>query len=301
LHKPVKQSDLREAIAAALRLSAASPAAAPIAGTPRQGRQLRVLVAEDNVINQKLARCLLEERGHEVTTVVNGREAIQVSERQHFDLVLMDVQMPELDGLEATAAIRRREAHTGRHLPIIAMTAYAMSGDRDRCLAAGVDGYLSKPIRGSDLWLAIEEVLAKKLSPDNLQVASATPIGNTLEEFLPILDRNSLLGRLADKEAQRNDIVRLFLETECPRLMAELTAALQKRSIPDVKRAVHTLKGTVGSLGACAAYEAARRLEALSGGQASIEALRQAHRELESEIRRLQPALRDFAGMPPVP
>jgi CheY-like chemotaxis protein len=120
---------------------------------------LRILVVEDNPVNQRLAQRLLEKHGHAVTVAGNGREALSVLDGAAFDVVLMDVQMPEMDGLEATAAIRSRERGTGRRLPIIALTAQAMIGDRDRCLAAGMDGYLAKPVQGPQLIQAVTEAL----------------------------------------------------------------------------------------------------------------------------------------------
>jgi CheY-like chemotaxis protein len=118
-----------------------------------------VLLAEDNPVNQKLAVRLLEKLGHAVVLANNGREAVEAVGREAFDVVLMDVQMPEMGGLEATAAIREGEAGGGRRLPIIALTAHAMKGDRERCLAAGMDGYVSKPIRREDLVREIDAVL----------------------------------------------------------------------------------------------------------------------------------------------
>ena len=112
---------------------------------------LEVLLAEDNAVNQRLATRLLEKRGHRVTVVSNGREAVELLERSSFDLVLMDVQMPLLDGIAATTLIREREKGTGAHQPIVALTAYAVNGDQERCLAAGMDGYLAKPIRPEEL------------------------------------------------------------------------------------------------------------------------------------------------------
>ena len=124
---------------------------------PPQG--LRILVTEDNPINQRVAVRLLEKQGHTVAVAANGSEALAALERQPFDAVFMDVQMPEMDGLEATAIIRAAERGTGRHLPIIALTAHALTGDRERCLAAGMDGYLAKPVQGADLARALDEVL----------------------------------------------------------------------------------------------------------------------------------------------
>ena len=121
---------------------------------------LRILLVEDNLINQKVASRMLEKNGHYVVTVNNGREALDALTGQDFDAVLMDVQMPEMDGLEATAAIRANEEGTDRHLPILALTAHALTGDRERCLDAGMDGYLAKPIQTLQLLQALADVLS---------------------------------------------------------------------------------------------------------------------------------------------
>jgi CheY-like chemotaxis protein/nitrogen-specific signal transduction histidine kinase len=132
------------------------PAAEALPGEVRARVSRKILVAEDNPVNQIVAVRLLERRGHVVTVAANGREAVAAVERERFDLVLMDVQMPEMDGFEATATIRQAESGTGRHLPIIAMTARAMKGDDERCRLAGMDGYLPKPIRSADLYAIVE-------------------------------------------------------------------------------------------------------------------------------------------------
>jgi two-component system, sensor histidine kinase and response regulator len=121
---------------------------------------MRILLVEDNRVNQAVATQFLTKRGHEVVVAGNGRAALEALENQTLDLVLMDVQMPEMDGLQATAAIRQGELKSGNHIPIIAMTAHAMSGDKERCLGAGMDGYVSKPLRVEDLFSTIEEVLS---------------------------------------------------------------------------------------------------------------------------------------------
>jgi two-component system, sensor histidine kinase and response regulator len=124
-------------------------------------------LAEDNLVNQRLAVRLLEKRGHRVAVAGNGREALEPLEKESFDLVFMDVQMPEMDGLEATAVIREKEARTGLHQPIIALTAHAMKGDREKCLEAGMDGYLTKPIRPQELDQVLEDHLARRLTTVN--------------------------------------------------------------------------------------------------------------------------------------
>ncbi len=123
-------------------------------------RSLRVLLVEDNAVNQKVASRLLERQGHSVRVADNGRAALDALEGAEFDLVLMDVQMPEMDGLAATAAIRRREGGSGRHLPVIALTAHAMEGDRERCLGAGMDGFVTKPVHLRTLLQAMADALA---------------------------------------------------------------------------------------------------------------------------------------------
>jgi CheY-like chemotaxis protein len=133
---------------------ASDDADAPAGAAPRRAR---ILVAEDNIVNQRVAAGLLAKRGHEVTVVGNGREALAALRTARFELVLMDVQMPDMDGFEATAAIREWERTTGGHVRIVAMTAHALKGDRERCLAAGMDGYLSKPIDQRALYAAVEE------------------------------------------------------------------------------------------------------------------------------------------------
>ncbi|MGO9272780.1 MAG: response regulator [Terriglobia bacterium] len=154
LSKPVSQSELFDCIVRVLGTSRSAVGSAALIThhTLREGkRKLHVLLAEDNAVNQKLAARLLEKHGHQVTVTANGREALAALDQESFDVVLMDVQMPEMDGFESTAAIRVREESTGRHLPIIAMTAHAMQGDQERCLAAGMDGYIAKPIKAREL------------------------------------------------------------------------------------------------------------------------------------------------------
>jgi CheY-like chemotaxis protein len=172
LTKPVRTADLRTALARALasrdpeareqweaaRLESRTLQPAPVAPEKRQtGSPLRILLAEDNTVNQRVAARMLEKWGHRVVVAANGSEALQLLERESFDLVLMDVQMPEMGGFEATAAIREKEKATGRHLPIVAMTAHAMKGDAERCLAAGMDAYISKPVVGADLFDVVEK------------------------------------------------------------------------------------------------------------------------------------------------
>jgi signal transduction histidine kinase/CheY-like chemotaxis protein/streptogramin lyase len=161
LTKPIGQAELLDAVlrVAGSKRYTQKPALVTRHSLREERRHLRILLAEDNLVNQKLASYLLEKQGHLVVTAANGREALERLESEKFDLVLMDVQMPEIDGFEATAAIRKKEQTTGTHLPIVAMTASAMRGDKERCFAAGMDGYVPKPIRRQDLDETIQRLV----------------------------------------------------------------------------------------------------------------------------------------------
>jgi CheY-like chemotaxis protein len=165
LVKPVKQSELFDAIVAVLGVTSVESEKESAAGVRQAIRPLKILLAEDSLPNQKLAVGLLTKWGHRVTVAGNGREAVAAWETSPFDLILMDVQMPELDGLQATMLIRERERETGRHMPIIAMTAHAMKGDREQCLAAGMDAYVPKPIRVKELSAALAALFEQR-DPD---------------------------------------------------------------------------------------------------------------------------------------
>ena len=167
LTKPVGQAELLEAVLRVVgsKRTTEKPALVTRHSMREEGRALRILLAEDNIVNRKLASRLLEKHGHSVVTAADGRQALERLEAESFDLVLMDVQMPEMDGFEATEAIRKKEGATGRHLPIVAMTAHAMQGDRERCLAAGMDGYVSKPIVAEELFRVVEKAISTPSVP----------------------------------------------------------------------------------------------------------------------------------------
>jgi len=177
LRKPVRRNELRAAIVAALTARArdrevTQPAAVLTIDRLRkeQGPGLRVLLAEDNIANQRVASAILEKGGHSVVVAATGKSALMLLDRQPFDVILMDVQMPEMDGFEATAAIRKKESRMGTHTRIIAMTAHAMSGDRERCLAAGMDDYITKPIQAPLLLKLLNESLSTSRVPGGLAV-----------------------------------------------------------------------------------------------------------------------------------
>jgi CheY-like chemotaxis protein len=158
LTKPVKQSEVYDAIMMVMGYPTGEIPVITRHTIHEAHNRLDILLAEDNIVNQKLAVKILEKRGHRVVVASNGKKAIEQLERKHFDLVLMDVQMPEMDGIEATELIRKREEQEGGHIPIAAMTANAMKGDREKCLAAGMDGYVSKPIKVEKLFGVIDNL-----------------------------------------------------------------------------------------------------------------------------------------------
>ena len=259
LTKPVKQSELLEGDQ---RRHVGGHGHRPLrprpggGGDPRPARQrpLRVLVAEDNPVNQRLAIRLLEKQGHEPTVVGDGREALDALEAGTFDVVLMDMQMPNLDGLEATGLLRERERLLG--LPrqaVVAMTAHAMKGDRERCLAAGCDEYVAKPIRPRDLFDAIDRSLALAAPRAEIATPSPAPEGRA---GAPIHDRAAALEGLDGDEELLQDLAAVFLE-DSPRLMAAVRQAVAEGDPGRLERAAHSLKGSVANFGARAASEAA--------------------------------------------
>jgi two-component system sensor histidine kinase/response regulator len=225
-------------------------------------RKLNILLAEDNAVNRVLAQRLLQKQGHMVTSVNNGVEALRLWEENqpcHFDIILMDVQMPEMDGLQAATCIRERELGTGAHIPIIAVTAHAMKGDRERCLAAGMDGYIAKPINPSEFATVIQLTVP---TGTKIAVVTADPVlkGPSDVELLARFDGDSeLLKELAG----------IFLQ-ECPRMLDAIRAALGGADSKTLETAAHTLKGSVGNFAASVPWETALRLELLAkSGQLS--------------------------------
>jgi PAS domain S-box-containing protein len=292
LTKPLKQSELLDAILTA-RHEAAPDATSHAAegAVPNGGRQLRVLLAEDNVVNQRVAVRLLERAGHAVTVVGTGREAITALARQRFDLVLMDVQMPEMNGLEATALIRREEQAAGRHVPIIAMTAHAMKGDRERCLQAGMDGYVAKPVRAHDLFEAVARIIPSEAVAGGRWTVDGTEPSSPSTVHRPpsTLDEAELLDRVGGDRALLRDIVSMFLDAS-PRSLAELREAAARGDAAALHRQAHTFKGMVGHFGATEAVEAALRLETM-GGDGDLAGADAACAALEVAVARLRPEL----------
>jgi signal transduction histidine kinase/CheY-like chemotaxis protein len=270
LTKPIQATDLHDAMCRVLHDSVRAPRPGPAATAAGTVRPLRVLLAEDNIINQRVAVGLLTRRGHDVTVANNGREAVDASAALAFDVVLMDVQMPVMGGLEATAAIRERERAAGGHLRILAMTAHAMSGDRERCIAAGMDGYLSKPIDPAVLYANVEQ--------DPAAAAAAAP----RQPAAPLaIDRDALTTRLGGDEALLDEVAGLFLE-DCPARLAAIKSAVDAGDAQAIRFAAHALKGAAANLSAARLVAATHTLERM-GAEGRIDAAPAAWRLLALE------------------
>lgn len=228
---------------------------------------------------------LLEQRGHKVTVANNGQEAIAVLANESFDVVLMDVQMPAMDGFEATAIIREREKESGAHIPIIAMTAHAMKGDRERCLEAGMDGYIPKPIRAKDLYETIEVTVSRVCGPQSQD--------NGITEVKEIIDRDQLLKQIGGNAENLKEIVELFA-VESEKLMTRMRDAITNDDPSELQRAAHTLKGSISLFGVKCPVAAALRLE-IMGRDRNLAGAEQAWLKLMKEVERLIPKLRDLS------
>jgi signal transduction histidine kinase/CheY-like chemotaxis protein/HPt (histidine-containing phosphotransfer) domain-containing protein len=259
LAKPFKRSDLLAAVRRCLGSDPGAERQRDLPAAPAQprsrpalaGRRLRVLLVDDNVFNQKVGTWKLEREGHRVRAAGSGREALALLEQGRFDLVLMDMQMPDMDGVEVTRAIREREKTAGGRVPILAMTAHARERVREQCQAAGMDGYVSKPIRDQELWEAIASVLPEVPG----QPAAA-------DDPAPALDPTSTLARVGGNVALLRQLADVFRD-DCARLVGAIREAVGSGDAARLREAAHTLKGMTGFFAATAATEAALELEQL--------------------------------------
>ena len=289
LTKPIRRSDLLDAILTALGSTAIFTKPdedEPVAPAPRS---LRILLAEDNVVNQQLAVRLLERAGHSVWVAANGRKAVEIYAKKKFDVVIMDVQMPEMGGFEATAAIREEQKASGKRVPIIAMTAHAIKGDRERCLAAGMDHYVTKPIDPPRLFAAIEEVVSSGRSTHTSHAVTASA-----EPFPEIsrVDQRILLRRVEGDRVLLKELVHLFLE-DTPRLVRDLRDAIAQGDSQRMVRVAHTLKGAIANFAAAHASELARSLET-SIRQGNLTSVDELLLQLEAELAALIPELSEM-------
>jgi two-component system, sensor histidine kinase and response regulator len=308
LMKPIKQSELFDAIVAGLRISPSEDIRAATL-SPNERRQigsLKLLLAEDSVVNQRLAVALLGRAGHKVTVAENGRIAVDRVTDESFDVVLMDVQMPVMDGLEATTAIRAREKRVGGHIPIIAMTAHAMKGDREQCLAAGMDGYVSKPIRGEELLAALEKHAVSAASPvgeqcepedppshpshsSHISPPSASTSFSDGHAAPAAFDSTVALRQVGGDRALLAELAAAF-RGESRTLMTQLREAITAGDAAKLRRAAHTLKGAAGVFGAEAAFDTAMRVESLAAA-GDLSKVGELFAELETQVGQLNAAL----------
>jgi two-component system sensor histidine kinase/response regulator len=291
LFKPIRKTELLIAIMAVLeRNGAVSEPATPMRPKPVvPGKILNILVAEDNRVNQTVATRILEKMGHKITIANNGVEAIARLKASSFDLVLMDIQMPQMDGITATRSVRLQETNGSFHLPIIAMTAHAMKGDRERCLEAGMDEYVSKPIDTKELKLAISKVMhlptANELETGET-VCIETPPGRQ-----PIVDFEQMLERLGGDKDLLHEVVEIFID-QAPKHLDTLRCALTQGDAEGVEKTAHNMKGELGYLGISELSQQARELEEL-GRKPDLEQASRIFVAFEIEISKVVLAMRN--------
>ncbi|HWA16055.1 MAG TPA: response regulator, partial [Gemmatimonadales bacterium] len=287
LVRPIRRADLLS------RLGSLTPVSAVPEGgegtdpsAPRHPSHGRVLVVEDTPVNQKVAVAMLRRLGYDPTVVTNGRDAITETAVKPYDLVLMDCQMPEMDGFEATAAIRAREKMTGGHLVIVAMTAHAMQGDRDRCIQAGMDDYITKPVRRD----ALEATLRRWLS--------SVGGGNEPSNTWPVLDEE-ILGQLVELETEGQpglvaEVARLFTE-QAPMVLNTIRNAIEAHDPVALRARLHALRGTASSIGARCLAEVCRGWEERAAALSPVIG-REALTQLNAEYARVRAKLAEWEG-----
>jgi CheY-like chemotaxis protein len=275
LNKPIKQSQLLDTIVRVLAHRTAKGRTAEKRQAHATSNRLRVLVAEDNPVNQKLIRELLKRRGCTVKLANNGQEAIDAFSKERFDVILMDIQMSLMGGLEATQAIRKREARSGTKIPIIGISAHAMVSDRARAIETGMDGYLVKPIRPAELYKTIDDLTVGK---SKLRI-----------------DEKQLLDGVGGRRQLLQKLIAIFLR-DSPRMIREIGKAVESRDREAIASASHALKGAAGNFGPNPVFDTAKQLEAIGKSGRTIEAPL-LFRKLEQELEILRSALR-LLGQP---
>jgi signal transduction histidine kinase/CheY-like chemotaxis protein len=287
IFKPVKQSELLSAILTVLGHASPSAAQSTMAQSDRRKtlRPLRILVAEDNLVNQKVVARMLEKMGHKPSIAPNGREALSMWAAATFDLVFMDVQMPEIDGFTATRKIRELENETGSHIPIVAMTAHAVKGDKERCLEAGMDAYISKPVSSQGIAEMISAICGGASLPGE---PSTTP--HPKDGGLS-WDPAKALERVDGDEALLQELLQIFLE-ESPKQLTGLQQAIDTANFEQMERTAHSLKGELGYLGLPEAAEKAKELERM-GREHTLQPAADLFPIFSAEISAVVSAIRD--------
>jgi len=274
LTKPIKQSDLLNKILDVMSANQSAEGyrrSKNARSIEKSDRSLQLLLVEDNEINQKLAVGILGLRNHKVTVVNNGQEALEILEKRDFDLILMDIQMPVMDGFEATAAIREKERNSDRRIPIVAMTAHALAGYDEQCLEAGMDAYISKPIRPRELFDTIESIVPplcddapRTVEDEGLEIVTPSPSADAdISDDLPLFDRAEALDRTLGDEELLREIADEFVQY-CPKALFEMRGFAIAKDAEQLDLAAHKLKGALANLSAYRALEAVRRVEALA-------------------------------------
>ena len=286
LTKPVQPTELLNAILHAIETPAALASAQNDDAPERQRNRtppLRVLLAEDNAVNRQVVTKLLEKRGHLVIAATNGREALAVLEHETIDLILMDVQMPDIDGLEAIRMIRQKEKMSGRHVPIISVTAHAMKGDRENCIAAGADDYVPKPVKPADLFRAMKLCCANR------------------EVILPMeqqsVNASEILERCQEDRALLAEIVGLF-DSGSQTLLRDLAVGIEQSDAVKLARTAHSLKGSIANFTKGPAYRAVEKLEQ-HARQNDLASVRAGFPAVEIAIQQLKEELAPFRSAEP--
>ena len=290
LMKPVKQSELLDAIVEAVAIPVDRPDDEPHKEHSRRMQPLKILLAEDGKANRTLATRLLEKWGHRVISAVNGQEAVECCMQETFDLVLMDVQMPVMDGLQATQAIREAESTSGSHLPIVAMTARAMKGDRERCLAAGMDGYVAKPIRRQELFEAINSALSDAATTGNERASGPDGVDSQTEESC--VDWNVALNTTDNDVALLCAVIEETLD-ETPQLVKGLVEAVQQGNVGEARRMAHTIKGAGRSFGGQSVVRWGSEAEK-AATEADFERLGELIEPVSRAVEQMMAELRDY-------
>jgi PAS domain S-box-containing protein len=282
LTKPIRQGEMLDAILTALGSRPQDQSAAELVTrhSLREHRyRLHILLAEDNPVNQLVALRLLEKHGHTVVVAANGKKALEALENEGFDLILMDVQMPELSGLEATLTIREKEKTTGKHIPIVAMTAHAMKGDEERFLASGMDSYLTKPLRTETLLSLLDEVGRRQVNPvEALILPRDRPV-------MAEIDLNGALERLNGDRELFEELTQVF-KGDCPRIVEGMRLAIVSFDAKKLEHFAHALKGSSATMGAVAVSRLAGEIEN-SAHSENAESASQRFKILELEVEKM--------------
>jgi CheY-like chemotaxis protein len=285
LIKPVKEVDLLESIATALGLRGPDTTI-DIELDSASGivfEQLEILLAEDNRVNQKLAVALLEKIGHQIEVANNGREAVELYRKKAFDLVLMDVQMPEVDGYQATQQIRQIQLQAGKRVPIVALTAHASPADRQRCLASGMDEYLAKPIRAGDLYTLIESLTGHR--------SALTGEPGDAQHKTHLIDWEMAFETVGGDRKLLEELIRVFLKDQ-EQMLANIETSISQQDDKNLRLSAHSIKGALNHLGGRSAAKYAEKLEVmaqkenLAKAPAVFEQFRGSLNELAGEMKK---------------